>query len=291
MTSIKGAKITGIGAANKFGVDLHESLNKNENGNLLFSPCSISLALAMMYMGARENTAAELSKVLHWETIPPQALHSQMKIFLESITEVNSENTELEMASRMFIRKDFGLSQAFREAVVKYYGMEEGILDYKHDIAGARQKVNLWVAQKTREDVKLNSMLINKSAFDSRAKLILVNTAYLKTTWLSGMWKLLPHPSTFIVKRGKDVIIQMITQRARLRYRLANELGSCGCQTLEIPLSQPSLSAFFLLPVVKPALRDLEMSLTHHKLQRVLDLTEAVTPCDIQVSTALFHPP
>ena len=292
MASLKGVQITAVVAANKFGVDFQEALNKTEKGNLLFSPCSVSIALAMISIGTRENTAAELSKVLHWDTIPPQALHSQMKTFLESISDVNDDNVELEMASRMFIRKDFGLSQSFREAAVKYYGVEEGILDYKHDVAGARREVNSWVAQKTREDAKI--LPINKSAFDSKTKLTLVNTAYLKATWLSGAWKLLPHTSSFIVKRGKEVNIQMITQRARLRYRLANEVGSCGCQILEVPLSKPNFSVFFLLPVVKPALCDLEMSLTHHKLQRVLDLTEAVTPCDIQVSkvwpdTLVYH--
>ena len=288
MTSINAAKITGIGAANRFGVNLQEVLSKTEKGNLLHSPCSVSIALAMIYIGARENTAVQLSKALNWGTIPQQVLHSQMKTFLETINEVNCDTVELEMASRLFIRKDFGLSQEFREAAVKYYGVEERLVDYRNDAAGARREVNLWVAQKTREEVK--DLLVSKSAFDSRTKLTLVNTVYLKATWLSGAWELQP-PSTFNIKRGKDIKIQMIANKSRFKYRLANELGSCGCQILELPLSQQSLSAFFLLPVVKPALGDLEMSLTHHKLQRVLDLTAAVAPCDIQVGTSYSRSP
>src|SRR5437660_11971290 len=51
-----------------FALDLYARL-RGEDGNLFFSPYSISTALAMTRAGARGDTAAEMDKVLHF-TLP-----------------------------------------------------------------------------------------------------------------------------------------------------------------------------------------------------------------------------
>jgi serpin B len=47
---------------------------KQETDNLVFSPISISLALAMTYAGAAGDTATEMASALHF-TLPPERLH------------------------------------------------------------------------------------------------------------------------------------------------------------------------------------------------------------------------
>ena len=48
---------------NAFALDLYKQLGKKE-GNLFFSPYSISTALGMTYAGARGNTAKEMAQTL-----------------------------------------------------------------------------------------------------------------------------------------------------------------------------------------------------------------------------------
>ena len=50
---------------NQFALDLYAQL-RGQEGNLFFSPYSISTALAMTRAGARGDTAAEMDKVLHF---------------------------------------------------------------------------------------------------------------------------------------------------------------------------------------------------------------------------------
>lgn len=51
-------------ANNLFALELFRSLNENNStGNIFISPFSISSALAMVFLGTRGNTAAQLSKV------------------------------------------------------------------------------------------------------------------------------------------------------------------------------------------------------------------------------------
>ena len=51
-------------AGNRFACDLYHEL-RDTDGNLFFSPSSISTALAMTYAGARGVTASEMAATLH----------------------------------------------------------------------------------------------------------------------------------------------------------------------------------------------------------------------------------
>jgi len=54
-----------VNANNEFAFDLYSKYKSGE-GNIFFSPYSISTALAMTYEGARGQTAVEMQKVFHF---------------------------------------------------------------------------------------------------------------------------------------------------------------------------------------------------------------------------------
>jgi len=54
---------------NAFASDLYAQLAAKD-GNLFFSPTSIQTALAMAWAGARGQTADEMAKTLHLDTVP-----------------------------------------------------------------------------------------------------------------------------------------------------------------------------------------------------------------------------
>jgi hypothetical protein len=56
-----------VAGNNAFALDLYGQLNTT-NGNLFFSPFSISSCLAMTYAGARGNTDKQMAQVLHFGT-------------------------------------------------------------------------------------------------------------------------------------------------------------------------------------------------------------------------------
>lgn len=47
----------------QFGFDLFQELNKTKEGNIFFSPVSITTAIGMLFLGARGATAARLQEV------------------------------------------------------------------------------------------------------------------------------------------------------------------------------------------------------------------------------------
>ena len=48
----------------QFTFKLHKELSEGNNNNIFFSPFSITTALAMTYLGAKEETAEQMAKVL-----------------------------------------------------------------------------------------------------------------------------------------------------------------------------------------------------------------------------------
>ena len=57
---------------NRFGADLYQKTDQAEN--LVFSPSSLSTVMALVYAGARKETAEEIGAALHFP-VPPDQLH------------------------------------------------------------------------------------------------------------------------------------------------------------------------------------------------------------------------
>ena len=62
-----------VSGNNAFAIHLYESL-RSQNGNLVFSPYSISLALAMTYAGARNQTKSQMAQTMEFN-LPQAQLH------------------------------------------------------------------------------------------------------------------------------------------------------------------------------------------------------------------------
>ncbi len=94
---------------NSFALDLYQQL-RNEEGNLFFSPFSISTALAITYAGARNETAAEMAQVLHFSQEGEQ-LH---KNFATILSDVQTEcGEQVSIANRLWAQKGINFQEEF----------------------------------------------------------------------------------------------------------------------------------------------------------------------------------
>src|SRR5438876_5941659 len=76
-------------ATNAFAVDLYRRWKKKKNPNLVFSPYSISFALAMTLAGARGETAEELRRALHL-ALADDRLHDAVNALDQEVTHPTS---------------------------------------------------------------------------------------------------------------------------------------------------------------------------------------------------------
>ena len=275
-----------IEANNKFTIDLHKALKNDQNftgKNLFYSPSSLSIALAMTYMGAKGNTAVQMAQALHWKAIPQEQLHCEEKQYLHALQETNEEGNELLVANRLFAQKDFGLVQEFVQGTQKYYKAEIAMVDYQNDAEGARKEVNGWVEEKTKQKIK---DLIPGGVFNSLTRLTLVNAIYFQGFWQNRFETWRTSPEQFFVSKDEKVDVRMMHLTEKFNY--IRDGGGLACQVLELPYQGKDLSMLIFLPHDINGLAKLEESLTHEKLQKAFKSVSQSQPQEVQVSLPRF---
>jgi len=238
---------------NAFACELYGKLAVAE-GNLFFSPYSISNALAMTYGGARGNTAKEMAATLHFGGAP-ETFHES---FGELVRRVQSEDKkrkyQLRIANRLWGQKDFGFVPEFISSSAKSYGAGLEEVDFGGATEQARQAINAWVEKQTQDKIK---ELLKPGILDSLTKLVLTNAIYFKAAWSEPFDSKNTKPGDFLAGGTKKVKVPMMRQSQRTRFMDGGTFAA-----LELPYEQHELSMIIFLPKKAEGLAALEKSLT-----------------------------
>ena len=133
-----------------FAIDLYRQL-AGRNGNLFFSPYSLSIALGMTYAGARENTAADMAATLHF-SLAQSDLHpafARMEAMIGEIQEAG--DVQLTTANALWPQQGRAFLPEYLSLVKACYGVSITPVNYVGEQARAiaLRTINTWVESKT----------------------------------------------------------------------------------------------------------------------------------------------
>jgi serpin B len=112
------------------------------NGNLFFSPYSLSTALAMTYAGARGNTEKQMAEALHF-TLPGKRLHSAFGTLQNQlIQDKKSLGYEILMANALWGQKSEPVLKEFLDLTKVYYRAAFTQLDFVNVTEKSRKIIN-----------------------------------------------------------------------------------------------------------------------------------------------------
>lgn len=175
-----------VDSATAFATDLYRELARGE-GNLVFSPYSVLIALAMTRAGAAGVTADELDSVLHLEDIADphpgfNALDQELKRRHGTFTRADRTEAELELriANALWGQRNIEFDASFLELLAEQYGAGMRLVDYVSDAGTARIEINDWVADQTANKIE---DLVPEGALDATTRLVLTNAIYLLAPW------------------------------------------------------------------------------------------------------------
>ncbi len=247
---------------NAFALDLYAQLRKGEEGNLFFSPYSISAALAMTYAGARGDTEAQMAKVLHFK-LEQLLLHAAFRALNDRVLGGKKERAyQLHVANALWGQKGHRFLDFYLELVRANYGAGLRQVDFMRATEEARQRINAWVEEQTQDKIK---ELIKRGILDRLTTLVLTNAIYFKGNWASRFDVKQTRDEPFTLLDGKKVNVPMMHQAAKFKY-----VGDKSVQTLELPYVDDELSMIVLLPRKGDGLPALERSLTKNNLAKWL---------------------
>jgi serpin B len=261
---------------NLFAFDLYGKL-RTEDGNLFFSPHSLSTALAMTWAGARGATEREMAQTLHFD-LGQNRLHPACGRWIERLNAAGQAGDfELAVANRLWGQSDFKILPDFQNTVKMFYGADIAPADFEKNAEGVRKEINGWVEEKTRDKIQ---DLLPSGVLQPLTRLVLVNAIYFKGVWAETFDQKATTTQPFKLESGEKIHVPMMRQVKNFAY--AEDETT---QVLELPYKGRALSMIVLLPRADDGLKALEEKLTGENLKR---WTGAATHKRVEVQLPRF---
>ncbi len=169
-----------------FALDAYHKLTAS-NGNLVFSPASISIALAMVYAGAAGTTASEMATAMHY-TLPPERLHpafDALDLALASRGEgklgADGGPMRLHVVNAAWGERTYTFKSDYLDTLAMNYGAGLNLVDFINGFESARLTINAWVANQTENKIQ---DLLPDGSLNSATRLVLTNAVYFNAAWL-----------------------------------------------------------------------------------------------------------
>ncbi|KAM7390750.1 hypothetical protein PAMA_008781 [Pampus argenteus] len=263
-----------------FSLALLKKLSDDDNtANIFFSPFSISSALAMVLLGARGNTATQMSEVLCFTEVetPQQAGAQQMQMqmqmqqqvqstlplnllkvclktqtfqddvhtsFSQLLSELNKPDAPyaLSVANRLYGEQSYQFVEEFLAETRKHYNAELESVDFKSSAEAARVNINSWVEKNTQGKIK---DLLVQDVVDDTTRLVLVNAIYFKGTWNMQFMEDFTVDAQFRINKNDTKPVKMMCQQSKFPLAF---IAEANCQILEMPYKGKDLSMLIFLP-------------------------------------------
>ncbi len=231
-----------------FTVNLYSKLAEAD-GNIFFSPYSISSAMAMAYVGSRENTAAEIARALAFELSPEELPPAFKELNTAVQASARKGGHELTIANGLCIT---GGGDAMRDdyiAVLRDYFEAELF-------TGGVDAINAWVRDKTEGKIEKILEQLSPNSF-----CVLLNAIYFKGSWASRFESRKSRFEPFQTLTGTAVRVPLMYQRGQFKLLEKNDF-----QMLVMPYAGNTLSMVIILPRAADGLPSLEEMLSAQTL-------------------------
>jgi len=228
-------------ANNEFAISLYKKIG-DEAKNVVFSPYSISSALAVTYAGAKENTAREMADVL-WFPDDQEAFHPGYKAFTDSILLTGIEKgTEFRIANALWVQEDYKLRQDFLELADSCYNAKAENVNFKNpeELELTRQKINRWVEKITNDKIR---DLIPQGVLQELTRLVITNAIWFNGNWSDPFDKSNTSASLFNISSERSVNTDFMHQKSHAGYYEDEEV-----QALELAYKGNKKSMIIILP-------------------------------------------
>jgi len=226
-----------VEADNLFGIKLFKEVLQAEEPetNVMISPLSVSLALAMTYNGADGDTKAAMEETLGLAGLTTDQINKNYKFLIDALSSVDPK-VLMSIANSIWYKHTFPVEQDFIDVNQNYYYAEVLPLDFGDP--GAVNIINNWIANKT------NDLITEVLDFiPPDAVMYLINAIYFKGIWKFEFDEAETEEEPFYLSDETTKDVPMMVQEESFNY-----LSNDWVQAVEMPYGQGNYSMIVLLP-------------------------------------------
>lgn len=229
---------------NQFAFNLYKNLGQAD-GNVFYSPYSISQALAMTYGGAKGATETGMASALSF-TLPQDRLHATFNYLdahLSQSGQVPSGKDvqfQFHVVNAIWGQKDYSFLPQYLDLLAQNYGAGLRVLDFIKATEASRVAINKWVEDQTANRIK---DLVPPGSVNEQTRLVLTNAIYFNASWQSQFKTSNTVQGTFKALNGNGVSASMMKQSTDFRYA-----EGADYQAVELPYQGNQMSMVLLVP-------------------------------------------
>ena len=217
--SVSGSDLADLVSGNSaFAFDLYHALTEKD-GNLFYSPYSISVALAMTYAGARGETERQMADTLRFR-LSQDRLHNALNgLDLDLASRGKdgvwdeSERVRLNIANSIWGQTGYPFVPDFLDVLALNYGAGMRTVNFAEAPEGSRKAINDWVAESTEDRIR---DLIPEKGITEQTRLVLANAIYFNAMWLWTFDEELTEDHPFHLLNGDMVNTPLMSQTGAL---------------------------------------------------------------------------
>ncbi|XP_076347838.1 intracellular coagulation inhibitor 2 [Tachypleus tridentatus] len=251
-------------AVNQFGIHLCRRL-LNEGKNIIFSPFSLSTALSMAFVGARGNTAIEMSSVLGFREAG-LAQEDVPDSFYQAFQLLKSDQSgdKFYVANTALVQNNYNILNSYKRILHRKFYSDIQPVDFVRNGIWVKEMVNKWVSNITHNKI---TSLIDKP-LSPLTRLFLLNAVYFKGSWKTQFDRKRTTLSLFYNNNKVARRVEMMSLTNKFPYTYDSELK---CQVLELPYDGDKTSMIFILPEWDVRLKHVENALSAQSVKQLIN--------------------
>lgn len=244
----------------KFSLDIEREIYRTrgtsmfeQQDNIVFSPISLSVALALVLAGSAGRTFSEVSRVLGLESgidisRNSEIVHQMFGILLDQLSSnlAKSVGPRLNFATAAFVQNDYPILQEFKSISQDVYGNEVIDADFARNGRSVQAKINAWVKNKTMG--KIDSILNDVPSPDTT--LILLSALYFNGAWNQPFLNAATKRRQFFIEPDQTIDVDMMYNGGPFPFYEDKQLG---VKIIGLPYKGQETSMYILLPNAKGA--------------------------------------
>jgi serpin B len=251
------------------------------NGNVISSPGSLLIALAMLRAGASGATAAELDSVLRF---PAEKRDEAMNSVLRSLDmfdgdpgAVDEDNPPrkpvMHAANGLFVDKDVPTGKPFLDTLARHYGTGVYPVDFR-DEGVTKPAIDAWVNRNTGGRIKEAP-----AQYDPDNTFSLLNSLYFAAAWRAPFDPNDTSDLPFTTAAGEEIDVPAMHNELQMKYA-----EGAGWRGVDLPYADG-----FVMRLVLPeepagaAARPASAALGAEKLREIADAFDAARPASVQI--------
>jgi serine protease inhibitor len=262
-----------IEAENEFGLELfqHVFTSETKYENIMVSPLSVSLALAMTYNGARGETKTAMENTLKLYGLESGDINASYRDLVRALKSLDPQ-VLMEIANSIYYRHDFKVESDFVSANRNYYDAQVTALDFGNQQL-ALKTINDWVSDKTHEKI---DHIINEITPDH--VMFLLNAIYFKGVWKTRFKESETTKQPFNFENGTAIQTDMMQLTDTVSY-VANDLFSA----IRLPYGKGNYNMYIFLPDQGKTLEDLTGELNTQNWKTWMEAFGPAQKTDIKI--------